>query len=312
MKRRPLKKISDSSTTKPSRLHKYVLAGTLAAAGLGWTGLEYYSRDALAERQTQYAAQLAGTRHKASPAPVLQLTDRLSYLRRLSRTEGQFDTLTQRFVEYVRQNTDTVLQMTKDPAEHYGSIEYDGSFSFKESNTWLVNLRNDVKEVARNDFFHKKRLLDTIREYPELFEEAERKAIPLMLAAMEYNLQNQTPLPPGRFAVFTPDGKQIPIETELYESLVKNGQNYFNDLGAALDGTSPHLLDDEFLQNDRIYARFHTHPKDDPNYQPSPPDEANTHLMGPSVLLSESNGVLHVYTMISGKTKEVLTQRINR
>ena len=74
---------------------------------------------------------------------------------------------------------------------------------------------------------------------------------------------------------------------------------------------SPIIIDDRFLRDDNISARYHTHPKNDINYMPSNPDEANTFTLGPNMLFSQTGGILRVYAIWNGKSKLVYSRELS-
>lgn len=63
-------------------------------------------------------------------------------------------------------------------------------------------------------------------------------------------------------------------------------------------------------KNPATVFRYHTHPKEDRNYQPSPPDRANSVFGGPGILFSQKSDTLHAYAIIRGEVTEFLTQKL--
>ncbi len=65
------------------------------------------------------------------------------------------------------------------------------------------------------------------------------------------------------------------------------------------------------LKDRNILARYHTHPKDHPEgIKPSHSDQANSLVIGPSLVFAQDDETLHLYLVLRGESREIYTARI--
>ena len=98
------------------------------------------------------------------------------------------------------------------------------------------------------------------------------------------------------------------VKKEKVEKFYKDANDLLKIIEGNIGKQSALTIDSDFLNNGSIFARFHTHPLDDGEYFPSQMDAANTHVIGPSVLISKKDGVLHVYAINRGNSREIYTK----
>jgi hypothetical protein len=271
-----------------------------------------YADHQLDIRASRYRAQANTAESKEIMDKTAGPVKKIQYLQQISSQEETFDQRIPEFLKYLKKVRPQLEQLTTSAEERYGSIEYDnGMFKITTDDEWFIKIRSEFGELARGDLTHQQEILDCIEKYPELLDAKERQLVPVMLSILEtkkrYDLLSPEERPRVRMGLVNPDGTTEPWDYERVSKAATGAQQVFALIQKQLSLTSPQIVDNI---SPKWYARFHTHPKDDPNYSPSPADVANTQLLGPTTLFSQKDGMLHIYAINRGRTREIYAVKL--
>jgi len=247
------------------------------------------------------------------------------YLDRLEEMEENFLRDGDVFYRFLDKNRAALLELTDSCSEDFGTIEKRrNGFEIKSDSGWMTELERYLTEVCWGDFTHKEKFIELASMYWESASFSLRKELSmygverqrmLQFTSLAEHYHSYLGLPEEEKKKFS-DVIVMDSEGNLKnagktEEMGKAIMGFFETMKKQLPLVSPHRIDlEEIVRNKRLWARFHTHPKEDKYYEPSPLDEANTCVLGPGVLFSQSKGVLHVYMISEGKSKEIYTSPI--
>ncbi|HIH18061.1 MAG TPA: hypothetical protein HA282_03825 [Nanoarchaeota archaeon] len=254
---------------------------------------------------------------------------RREWVDRLESMENSCEQNLEGIIKFSESNKKELVELTNTGYEHYGLVERSGDgLKLKVNSGWKRDVLKYIDEILSGNYAHTE---DLIREseshsivHPDIVKklgevrgytsgrEIVEDAINMIQTYKEY--EGLSGEERSKVAIGSIDKATGTFRAASQEELInryKFGKLILGGL-AKLDvgSTSQVTIDGDFLDNNSIAARFHTHPKDDKNFQPSDLDEANTFIAGPNVLFSQSGGKLHVYLISKGKSREIYTSEV--
>ena len=304
-----------------SSKRKRIIAGTLASvaavAALAYEGANLYYQRNFDGRYANYVHRLEGTVYKPNSKPSLKFLDKVRQIRRVEAMETVLDDNMKALELFAESGKDSLAKLTQSGVEHYGYIEKSGKgFNIVEKKTVKEEVIKYMSELLAGNFVNTDKLVSDISSdigdigFKDMQEQTVTlAAIEIVRARSTYdNLSEEGKKNFGLIA-YAKDGTQIKQPIKDFEKLYTASRGLLEvaikPIKGFIGGGVPSYVTDEILGNNRVISRWHTHPFNDPNYFPSDPDEANTHISGPNFLFSQSNGVLHVYSINRGKTREI-------
>jgi len=287
---------------------------TLAVALSSYIGLDQYSDFKIKARANQYRSMRETCEDKDMSSALnhiegLNFFEKLRYTIKLDSMDSAVEQDNQEFLDYIKANEEGFVRLTESDSENGGRILRRNSGFEIERNTYIKDdIIRYATEIMSGDFRNKDKLLEYFDIVPQFFilnKEVVSKMIEIMEAYSKVaNAPENKVL--GVF-LFSNTGEMKDFSKES-EKIYHGGMQYFQDLTEGLKMMSLSVIDDEFLGNEEIFSRFHTHPLNDPNYMPSCADEANSYIIGPNYLFSQTNGIFHVYRINRGKSEEMYTK----
>ena len=291
-------------------------AASIAVAALAYGAITGATDYLLSRRNQQYRddlAYLAKSRYNPmqyehSFNPI----HNIRYLFRINSMEQKFEQGLDGLIKLVEQEKKAIVDMTSNNREIYGYIgRRDGGLVIVKSADLLEKVREYVDETLRDDYSHKAELTDYMRQFRAIFTNGDI-GIEQIITALEimeaYSRIKKLPAEEqsnmGLQAVDS-SGQITVLDPEKTKKIYDLTQQHLKIVRKNIDMLSPTIIDDKFLNNGSLVSRFHTHPLNDVNYFPSPPDIAQTHFLGPTLLFSQKDGTVHVYAMIKGNSREL-------
>ncbi len=293
------------------RLPFYLAAGLLFLLPVSYFGVDRYYTGKIDTRFEQHAEaekQLGYKEESRSDFANYSLPKKIKYIRRIESMERNVTEDLPILMEFIGRNDawKKIVDLTSRNSETYGYVETAADGLTITPRTRIRDeIRSYVSEMLGGDFRHSEEFLNYYDSVPTFFQAGEnppsRKMMAEMLRGMNlFSIYQRTP---GKDRANFPS---LPI----LQSIDELGRRYFTALEKNLPWSSFFVIDDEFLDNDRIFSRFHTHPVEDPSYFPSIPDKANTYTLGPNVLMSQTGGKIHIYVINHGDSKEIMTRAV--
>lgn len=289
-----------------------IVAGGVGAATLiGYFGTNAYLDSKLSEREKQFLVSLKGT-----PQTKVNLDhpffDKFIWVWRLHELEDKASRSIDDLITFIEKEKSSLGEMTSSPYERQGMLEKTTKgIKVVYRDQWKAPTIQYLTEMSQGNLQHKKELLEIYKQNKEVFDQAFMfYAVPFILDLMEgYKAGLMLPVEKRkeyRVKIWSDEGEKA-FEMDELKITWEKGINFFTIAAEYFNGVSPSFLNTNDLKNYDLFARFHTHPKEDVNYFPSDADLSNTHLHGPNVLFSQTNGTLHVYLINKGTSREIYT-----
>lgn len=280
---------------------------------LSYCGADFHYKSKIDARYEQYKKTLKTEKWLiASEKKIVHekrafLPRKIKYIARLESMEDKVKKYHTEFIEFLKQNEDMLIGLTGEKYEISGYIEKSGDrFEIRRKTALRDRIIEYFSEVLDDNLSHKDELLRYYDLSPEIFIGIKKKEqLEFMLDIIETYVEYKR-LPGGKSVILGYDKSGNTKDmTKDVRKLYEGGKRIFGKLKETMERISLTFIDDEFLDDDRIFSRFHTHPLDGPNFQPSYPDIASTYMGGPSILFSRKGGILHVYEIAEGNVKEI-------
>ena len=299
--------------------------GIVIAASVGvysYSRLESYLNRAIQSRYELMHNTLKDTRFadmdescgQSKGPETWGLIDKLGYVKGIERAEGNFQRNIDGIVTFVRNNQDLIIKITSSDREQFGLlIEKTG----KGLEPLLATEERDniIKysaEILDGNFAHRNEVVELSKKYGKSFRDCKitPEQFSMLLDFMQnYMVSGLHKIPDNiPFTVLGSNGAIIDSRNArgAYKGLV----GIFTWVRDNYRFVSSFEVGPNFFKNDSFFSRFHTHPINDKNPDPSKPDKANTYLEGPNVLFSQVNDVVLVYTINRGASTEVYRFKI--
>ncbi|MEK6963138.1 MAG: hypothetical protein AABX70_01830 [Nanoarchaeota archaeon] len=300
------------------------LAGLLSLVAAGYGGYQATVHHYLTqwqERQQSQKLLLAEDihrdyRHVSKEASKWEV---VKYVRRLNKVEATFDSSLEEITRLLEKEHTVLEKLTGEEREKHGYIvRSKEGLKLQLEHNIAEDIEQYFTEALNGDFRNKEKIVDFVEKYPGLFGSEgtdPKKIIPFSLDILQTyaSVQGQQ-----RQSITITNGESLQtmsiVELEKIHNLCQEAvqefarQMRYMTIRESDVGKDTHL---ESLLPPNVIARFHTHPKNDPNYPPSTPDQANTYTRGPSIVVSQTNGTLHRYILSRGKKDELPAEAIS-
>lgn len=224
--------------------------------------------------------------------------EQAKFLYRVSQIERSFNRNLDSFKKFAETNQKTLVDIADKAYETGGWIETDGSkFYFVRRNRWQDDAKKYLSEMSNGNFTHSDDLLALIGSYTPAFAKDE-KELQSLLGMIDF----------GRTYRRDPDyaekrmsgtGYTKEILKESYQEIL----SIFKGIITDLDNLSAERFDKQFLDNSRIFAGFHNHPRN--KGPPSIEDLANSILFTPSIVIRLDGNMLIVHAINKGTSTEI-------
>src|SRR3989338_6553383 len=303
-KRKPHKKNVDWHITKPA----IVIAGGLAAIVGSYFGVDSYYNSKVEHRVEGYYRMVEHDGYRKNSPNFSSVFQKIQYVRKLDMMEENVERDLESFAQYVKQNLPLIKKITRTNAEDYGIIiKRRDCYEIKSMAQWKFDLVNYLDEILRGDFSHQ----DEFIRYGSFYLRGLATNY-IAFANMEGREKDILEKACAIWKIYKDDQQGELRMLGNADSVGAQTENFFQFLKNGLALQSPQELGDSFFNDPTIWARFHTHPKDDPNFPPSEKDEANSIVCGPNILFSQKDGRLHVYKISKGSSNEVYTSALTQ
>ncbi|HLD88951.1 MAG TPA: hypothetical protein VI894_01965 [Candidatus Nanoarchaeia archaeon] len=313
---------------KPKGVSKAVTAvtGVALLAFLSYCGIDRHYDGEIKQRFLLRDKVLVGAKNTwRSDKPNFSLPMKMKYVTLLDSIEEHFDDNFQGFADFVKSEPLLFYALTDSDAEISGNVVKNSrGFEIKVIQNERNSLLGYITELLKGDYSHKDEIISIYDVHKNaLFPNINNKAaLEGMINAMAIYQQHLRAKSQEHFLSELPNyfyedvityqdsSGEKRISTEQLKEINRIGREYFSQLSEHLKNSSYTTLDEHFFDRTAI-SRFHTHPKNTDDCEPSLADKAGSYISGTSFVFARANDVLHIYVIIQGKSKEFYSQPLD-